>query len=253
MKLDLGPLSSIDLNIISPILCEKIGSKFFGSTTLMPLVGIFTTTNILYLRYRVMDLSDLCLEGCIVRGINGLLILLIFALAIIFMDSALFGSFGTCDHYWPNYWDNYPTQSEIEQSMWNSEIYYFMNYDNCDNLYPSAYTATNRNPVYNQVANNTTASYWLDNANKLYLAGYYEQAAASYAKAVKLDPSQSVGWINMANSLYFLGRYQESLDAYNSVIASDPLNANAILGKGKVLMAINRTQGTNSTLAKVGL
>jgi tetratricopeptide (TPR) repeat protein len=177
-----------------------------------------------------------------VRGKQGLLLLLIFALAFIFMKSALVGSYGTCDYCGPNYWDYYPTQSEIEQAKWNSDIYYFLNCDNCDNLYPSAYKAANRNPVSNQVADNTTASYWLDNANKLYLAGYYEQAAASYAKALKLDPSQSVGWINMANSLYFLGRYQESLDAYNAVIASDPLNANAILGKGKVLMAMNRTQ-----------
>ena len=131
--------------------------------------------------------------------------------------------------------------------MWNSEIYYFLNYDNCDNLNPSAYTAANHNPVPNQTTNNGTASYWMDNANKLYFAGYYEQAIASYAKVVKLDPSQSEGWINMANSLYFLGRYQESLDAYNAVIASDPLNANAILGKGKVLMDINHTQETNAT------
>jgi len=187
-----------------------------------------------------------------VRGKQGLLLLLIFALAFIFMKSALVDSFGTCDYCGPNYWNNYPTQSEIDQEKWNLDTYYFLNYDNCDNMYPPAYKAANRNPVSNQAVNNTTASYWLDNANKLYLAGYYEQAAASYAKALKLDSSQSVGRINMANSLYFLGRYQESLDAYNAVIASDPLNANAILGKGKVLMALNRTQETNATLEKVG-
>ena len=196
--------------------------------------------------------------GLDVRGKQGLLLLLIFALAFIFMKSALVDSFGTCDYCGPNYWNNYPTQSEIDQEKWNLDTYYFLNYDNCDNIYPSAYKAAYRNPVSNQAVNNTTASYyptasyWLDNANKLYLAGYYEQAAASYAKALKLDSSQSVGRINMATSLYFLGRYKESLDAYNAVIASDPLNANAILGKGKVLMAMNRTQGTNATLKKVG-
>jgi tetratricopeptide (TPR) repeat protein len=187
-----------------------------------------------------------------VRGPQGLLILLIIALACI-MGLSSAGSSGTCGHCGPNYYENYPTQSEIDQAMWNSETYYFLNYDDCDNMYPSAYKAANRNPVHNQVENNTTASYWLDNANKLYLAGYYEQAAASYAQVEKLDPSISEGRINMANSLYFLGRYQESLDAYNAVIASDPLNANAILGKGKVLMAINRTQEANATMEKVGL
>jgi tetratricopeptide (TPR) repeat protein len=188
-----------------------------------------------------------------VRGQQGLLLLRIIALACILMELSLAGCSGTCGYCGSNYYDYCPTQSEIEQRMWNSEIYYFLNYDNCDNLYPPAYTPTNRNPVPSLVANNTSASYWMDNADKLYLAGYYDQAAASYAKAVKLDPSQTVGWINMANSLYFLGRYKESLDAYNAVIASDPLNANAILGKGKVLMAMNRTQETNATLTNVRL
>jgi tetratricopeptide (TPR) repeat protein len=100
----------------------------------------------------------------------------------------------------------------------------------------------------NQTTGNNTANYWLDNANKLYLASYYEQAATSYAKAVGLDRSLTEGWINMANSLYFLGRYREPLDAYNAVIASDPLNANALLGKIKVLMAINASQKANATL-----
>lgn len=188
------------------------------------------------------------------RGPLRLLFLRIIALACILMNLSLTGCSGTCSYCGSNYYYNYPTQSEIEQRMWNSEIYYFLNYDNCDNLYPysPAYTTISRNPAYNQAANNTTSSYWLDNANKLYLAGFYDQAAASYAKAVKLDPSQTDGWINMANSLYFLGRYQESLNAYNAVIASDPLNANAILGKGKVLMAINSTQENNATLTKVG-
>ena len=111
-------------------------------------MGIFYHNQYIVSEIQTDGFVGLVFGGLDVRGIHGLLILLIFASAFIFMDSALVGSFGTCDHYWPNYWGNYPTQSEIEQSMWNSEIYYFMNYDNCDNLYPSAYTATNRNPVY---------------------------------------------------------------------------------------------------------
>jgi tetratricopeptide (TPR) repeat protein len=183
------------------------------------------------------------------RGLQGLLLLLIFVLAYIFMDSASVGSLGTCDCYGTNHCEDYPTQSEIEQAAWNSEIYYFLNYDNCDNLLNvpvrsgRAYTGAT---ALNQTTTKNTADYWLDNANKLCLAGYYEQAAASYAKAGKLDSSLTEAWINMANSLYFLGRYQESLDAYNAVIASDPLNANEILGKGKVLMAINSTREANS-------
>jgi tetratricopeptide (TPR) repeat protein len=118
--------------------------------------------------------------------------------------------------------------------MWNSEIYYFLNYDNCDNLNPSAYTAANRNPVPNQTTNKGTASYRMDNANKLYFAGYYEQATASYAKAVKLDPSQSEVWINMANSLYLLpGRIPRVIGRLQCCNCFGPAERKAILGKGE--------------------
>lgn len=166
----------------------------------------------------------------------------IFIVALVLVESAALGGV-RCDDDWPSW-----IQTASDEAGWRANAYYFLNYDNCDNPYPPAYTPASRTPVYDQTEANRTASYWLDNANKLYLSGYYEQAAASYAKAVGLDRSLTEGWMNMANSLYFLGRYKDSLDAYNAVIALDPLNANAIIGKGKALMAMNRTQKANETL-----
>ena len=74
------------------------------------------------------------------------------------------------------------------------------------------------------------------------------QAASSYAKAVKLDPSLTEGWVNLGNALYFLGRYQESSDAYNATLKLDPQNANALLGRGKALLALNKTGGSNISI-----
>jgi cytochrome c-type biogenesis protein CcmH/NrfG len=57
---------------------------------------------------------------------------------------------------------------------------------------------------------------------------------------VNLDPSLKIGWLNLGNSLYLLGKYQASSDAYNETLKLDPLNADAMIGKGKDQMALNK-------------
>jgi tetratricopeptide (TPR) repeat protein len=49
----------------------------------------------------------------------------------------------------------------------------------------------------------------------------------------------------MGNALYILGRYRESLDAYNATLKQNPLNANAMLDKGKALLALNKNGESN--------
>ena len=149
-------------------------------------------------------------------------------------------TFGACN----SFESNYPIRPEGDNSYWRAEAYYFMDYDNCNQV-NSVCGASHNSPIFNQTISNGTADYWLNNASRLYLIGSYEQATSSYTKAVKLDPSLTEGWLNLGNALYFLGRYQESLDAYNSTLKLDPLNANAMLGKGKVLLALNKTGGSN--------
>lgn len=60
------------------------------------------------------------------------------------------------------------------------------------------------------------------------------------ASDVNLDPFLSVGWLNLGNSLYLLGSYQASINAYNAALKLEPRNANALSGKNKALLALNR-------------
>jgi tetratricopeptide (TPR) repeat protein len=164
-------------------------------------------------------------------------LLLILVLTWMIMASDWVNSLGTCNSFESNY-------PEGDESFWRAEAYYFMDYDNC-NYVNSVCGASHSAPIFNQTTSNGTADYWLNNANRLYSTGSYEQAASSYAKAVKLDPSLTEGWLNMGNALYILGRYQESVDAYNATLKQDHLNANAVMGKGKALLALNKNGGSN--------
>jgi tetratricopeptide (TPR) repeat protein len=101
--------------------------------------------------------------------------------------------------------------------------------------------------AYNQSVGNGSATYWLNEGNVSYLTGSYDQAAESYAKAVNLDPSLSVGWLNLGNSLYYLGKYQASLNAYNTLLNLEPQNANALAGKSQAILALNKIGGTNTS------
>jgi tetratricopeptide (TPR) repeat protein len=142
-----------------------------------------------------------------------------------------------------------PSQTSREQALWEAEAYAFL-YG--DNTYYSPVSPYNYGaPVsYVGVGSYSTANYWLNEANRLYLAGSYEQAAAMYDRALNLNPSLLAGWLNLGNALYFLGKYNESLNAYDSAINLNPQNAPAWQGKGLDLLALNRTNEANGALAK---
>ena len=171
--------------------------------------------------------------------IHRLYLLLIFFPALILMVSVMLDGV-RCDD-WPS-----SIQAASDEAGWRSDAYYFMNYDNCDNVNSvcGANNGTHPHPL-NRTTGNSTADYWLNDANRLYLTGSYEQAAESYAKAVNLDPSLSEGWLNLGNSLYYLGKYQASLNAYNTALRLEPRNANALSGKDRALLALNKTGGSN--------
>jgi tetratricopeptide (TPR) repeat protein len=140
-----------------------------------------------------------------------------------------------------------PVDATIQQHMWDKEIYNFLYSDECyrtftphEDMMPAPVPASNKTL-------DGAASYWLDNGNRLYLGGSYEEAESSYAEAVKLDPTLLQGWINMGNALFFMGRYQESLDAYNAVLEQAPQNENALQGKSRTLLTLNRTSQSNAT------
>jgi tetratricopeptide (TPR) repeat protein len=154
---------------------------------------------------------------------------------------------GYCD-VWAYYNGTCPSQADREQAMWEAETYAFLNGDTGYPVYrPSNYGA----PVGSYLAPGyVTASYWMNEGNRLYMAGSYEQAAAMYTRAVNLDPSLSVAWLNLGNAFYFLGRYQESLNAYETVLNMEPQNASAWQGNGLDLVALNRTLEANDAFAR---
>lgn len=184
------------------------------------------------------------------RTIHRLLLLVILALTFIFAEPLWVTSLGSCGYgpYWPYY--HPPTQAEIEQYMWNIEAYRFLHCDD-EGYYPYG-VSTQSQLRYSAPASelstvNDSAAHWLEEANVSYLTGSYEQAAESYAQAVNLDPSLSVGWLNLGNSLYFLGRYQASLNAYNTLLSLEPNNADALAGKNQALLALNKANDSNTS------
>ena len=154
---------------------------------------------------------------------------------------------GYCN-VWSYYNGTCPSQATREQAMWEAEAYAFLNGDIGYPVYqPSNYGV----PVGSYLAPGYgAASYWMNEGNRLYMAGSYEQAAAMYKKAVNLDPSQRVAWLNLGNAFYFLGRYQESLNSYETVLNMEPQNAGAWQGKGLDLVALNRTIEANDAFVK---
>ncbi|MCJ7445314.1 MAG: tetratricopeptide repeat protein [Methanotrichaceae archaeon] len=142
---------------------------------------------------------------------------------------------GICDWY-----SQY--NPDWQEREWYAEAYCFLYKDCCCMPYSYGTLA-----VY-QMPSNGTADNWLNEANRLYLAGYYEEAATSYANAVRNDPSLSVAWLNMGNALYFQNRYKESLDAYDAVLKLEPHHINALEGKNQSLLALNRINESSAIL-----
>lgn len=111
--------------------------------------------------------------------------------------SACSGACNCYDQYFPSWSD--------AQHLWYADVYYFLNY--CGEG-PYGYSM----PVSNKATVGGTADYWLNEGNRLYL----------------------------------LGRYQESLDNYNATLNLEPQNRSALEGKAKALTALNRTAKANA-------
>jgi tetratricopeptide (TPR) repeat protein len=157
---------------------------------------------------------------------------------------------GYCD-VWSYYNGTCPSQTTREQAMWEAEAYAFLNGDIGYAGYP-AYRPSNYGiPVVSYAAQGYgTAPYWMNEGDRFYKTGSYEQAAAMYTRAVNLDPSLRMAWLNLGNSFYFLGRYQESLNAFEAVLNMEPQNAWAWHGKGLDLAALNRNLEANDAFAR---
>ena len=82
-------------------------------------------------------------------------------------------------------------------------------------------------------------------------AGRYEEAAASYQKAVELKPDEATYFNNMGNSLAKFGKIQEAMAAYEKSASLDPANAaNAWRNAGIVLYNANKMKEAIEPLRK---
>lgn len=179
------------------------------------------------------------------KNSEGSSLLLIAILIGLFISSAIMTASASCGC--SGYCSNYTARAQAEQHLWNIEAYRFLYCDQCyPSFGPTFKTSQYPEPTSSQSPENGTSRYWQGKGDELYLAGSYEEAAAAYSEAVKLDPYLTSCWLNLGNSLYFLGKYQEALNSYNAALALNPQNENAFQGKTQSLLALNRTTEANA-------
>jgi len=67
-----------------------------------------------------------------------------------------------------------------------------------------------------------TAEYWSGQADQFFMNGSYEEAAASYDRALELDPSNIVLLDNKGSALANLGRFEERSPVLTKHLRSIP-------------------------------
>jgi tetratricopeptide (TPR) repeat protein len=78
----------------------------------------------------------------------------------------------------------------------------------------------------------------------------YEEALASYNKAIELQPSGFAAWISHGNALAELSRYEEAFISYDKAIELNPNNYVVWLNYGNLLNRVNRYEESLIPYAK---
>ncbi|MGJ5673866.1 MAG: tetratricopeptide repeat protein [Nostochopsis sp.] len=86
------------------------------------------------------------------------------------------------------------------------------------------------------------AEVWIEKANQLYNLGHYEDAIASYDKAVEIKPDKDQAWYNRGNALGYLGRNQEAIASYDKALEIKPDKDEAWNNRGVALVNLGRNQ-----------
>ena len=84
------------------------------------------------------------------------------------------------------------------------------------------------------------ANTWGNRGIALANLGRYEEAVASYDRSLELDPQDANAWGNRGNSLGDLGRYEEALASYDRSLELDPQKMNAWYNRGIALADLGR-------------
>jgi len=57
---------------------------------------------------------------------------------------------------------------------------------------------------------------------RLYDARKYEEAVASFDKAIEIDPKNADAWNHKGNAIYYFSRFDDAIACYDKAIEIDP-------------------------------
>ena len=80
-----------------------------------------------------------------------------------------------------------------------------------------------------------TADYWSGQANQYFLNGSFEEAVASYDKALELDPINITLLDNKGRALANLGRFDDAIACFDKALDINSTNLEALNLKGLAL------------------
>jgi tetratricopeptide (TPR) repeat protein len=89
-------------------------------------------------------------------------------------------------------------------------------------------------------SSNRDAAAWGRRGTDLLKAGRYEEALASFAKALEIDPSFGAAWYNRASAFSSLGCHEEALTCYTQALEVDPHLFDAWERKALALASLGR-------------
>jgi tetratricopeptide (TPR) repeat protein len=81
---------------------------------------------------------------------------------------------------------------------------------------------------------------WHNRGYVLDSSGRYEEAIASYDRAIEIKPDYQIAWYNRGNTLVRLGRYEEALASYDRAIEIKPDYNKAWYNRSVVLNSLGR-------------
>jgi serine/threonine protein kinase len=82
---------------------------------------------------------------------------------------------------------------------------------------------------------NRTKEEWLDEGNRLYNIGQFQDALQAFENAIQIDPTFADAYEGKTSALCTLGRYQEALTSVETALKLDPSYAASYNDKGDIL------------------
>ncbi len=80
---------------------------------------------------------------------------------------------------------------------------------------------------------------WYKRGNALFNLGRFDDAIASYNKALEIKPDKDEAWNNRGNVLFNLGRFDDAIASYNKAISLNPKNSYSWFNRIEVIFKLN--------------